>query len=222
MTLTTASITLAGLTLEGAKDDKGNYYVLVPRLEETLEIRKDSTREICKSKGLEAFAGKALALGKKGKQGGGFVGVLSTKDFTCLLGFMATQGNTKAQAFLYTLAIETIERRIDHVLGVVVPEETREERRIDYFREICRKEFQPEFTEWLKYDENEDGRPANYALCVNQLKKAAKLPLDTVDVYDQEQLRTWSKAITSYGNYRELGMNHKLALQKVTLKFDKP
>jgi hypothetical protein len=223
MTLTTASITLAGLTLEGAKDDKGNYYVTVASIAEAAgngnsRVLRD---QIQSSKSLEAFAGRSLERRNK-RIGRTQVSMLNAKDFSVLITWLAIEGSTKAQALLAATLQESIERRIDHALGVVVIEATREQKLTENFRELCRKEFQPEFTEWLKYDENTDGKPANYALCVNQLKKAAKLPLDTVDVYDQDQLRTWSKAITSYGNYRELGMNHKLALQKVTLKFDKP
>jgi hypothetical protein len=223
MTLTTASITLAGLTLEGAKDDKGNYFVTVSSLSQATDNGESSVlrRRIRESKSLEALAGKRLETTNR-RIGKTQVSMLKTSDLSLLLLWLSNEGNSKAGALLAATLQEALERRIDHALGVVVTEATRDERTKDNFREICRKEFQPEFTEWLKYDENSDGRPANYALCVNQLKKAAKLPLDTVDVYDQEQLRTWSKAITSYGNYRELGMNHKLALQKVTLKFDKP
>jgi hypothetical protein len=222
MTLQIAEVTIADLTLLGALDNKGNYYVSVPELERALDLRANSTREICASKGLKAAVGLDISLGKK-RVGSSTKTFLPCAFFQHLIGYIAyKQGNVKAQALLMACFTEAFERRLDYKLGVHKTEETRYDLLAENFREICRKEFQPEFTEWLKYDENTDGKPANYALCVNQLKKAAKLPLDTVDVYDQEQLRTWSKAITSYGNYRELGMNHKLALQKVTLKFDKP
>jgi hypothetical protein len=224
MTLTTASITLAGLTLDGAKDDKGNYYVLVPALEMTLGWRRDQAREKLASKSLEAFAGKSIRLGKKKDSRGasrGYVSLISTQEFMTLVGWESSKGNKNALALLVACAQEALERRIDHALGVVVPEETREER-TDNSRELARKTFQPELTEWLKYDENTYGTPTNYARAVNQLKKAAKLPLVTVDEYTDEQNSKWYNSLVTYGAYRELGMNHKLALQKVTLKFDKP
>jgi hypothetical protein len=223
--MTTCKITVAGVEFTAAKNKSGKYGVCVAEYQQHLGLSPDFTREIKRGKSMKALQGANVHTGiqlfnvRVGRSTKAF---LDTQDFVRLVGVLAKLGNQVAMAWLLACAQEALERRIDHALGVHVTEATREQKLTENFRELCRKEFQPEFTEWLKYDENSDGRPANYALCVNQLKKAAKLPMDTVDNYDQEQLRTWSKAITTYGNYRELGMNHKLALQKVTLKFDKP
>jgi hypothetical protein len=148
--------------------------------------------------------------------------MLKTSDLSLLLLWLSNEGNYKAGALLAATLQEALERRIDHALGVVVTEATRDERTKDNFREMARKTFQPELTEWLKYDENTYGTPANYARAVNQLKRAVKLPLVTVDEYTDDQNSKWYSSLVTYGAYRELGMNHKLALQKVTLKFDKP
>lgn len=45
MSLSTVTVSLAGLELAGAKDDDGKYYVAVPSLEKALDEKANSTRK---------------------------------------------------------------------------------------------------------------------------------------------------------------------------------
>jgi hypothetical protein len=119
--LKTAQIRIAGYSLLGAVDDKGNYYLAVRELEKSLEWHADSTRQKIASKSLKAFTAKEIAPVKK-RVGESFVNMLLVSDVTQIIGWEAGNGNAKAINLLVAVAQETFERRIDDAVGVVKTE----------------------------------------------------------------------------------------------------
>lgn len=216
MSLTTCEITLAGLQLTGAKDDT-SYYVLVPELEQALGWRLSQARQKIASESLKAFAGKELRLVKKKDSRGrsrGYVNLVSARDLMVLIGWEASNGNTKASALLIALAVEAVERRIDHALNVVKPEEDYESQTRSFFRELARKHFRPDYCEWLKQYEVS---PC-YGAEVKRLKHALNLPVsDSIDTYNTEQMQQWSNGLARYDGLRLAGFGHKRALQQLKL-----
>lgn len=205
MTLTTTSVSLAGLQLQGAKDNQGNYYIYVSCIEKILGWRPNSAREKIASKSLKALVGKDLTLGKKKADHGGFVTLLSTKDTSLLIAWAANNGNKVAQVLLVALTMEALERRIDHALGVVVQEEDRQERTRQYFRELAKVNYIPRYTSW-----NE--RHAAYGKFANQLKRALSLPLESINTYTMEQIKVWYDGILTYHAFRTEGYTHASSL----------
>lgn len=212
MTLQTASIQLAGLTLEGAFDGK-DYFVCVPELEKALGWRAESTREKLASKSLKAFTDKTLAPGKKKRKTGGFVGVLSVKDFSVLVGWQAQEGNKAAVSLLIALAAEAIERRIDSALNITKTEEEYEQQTKAFFRELSRKAFIPELTSWWQDDSR--GFAVNYGAEVNKFKANLGLPQKSVNEFNMSEMQTWAKAITGYNMLRMEGYSHQRATKRV-------
>jgi hypothetical protein len=210
MTLTTCIVTLVGTALAGAKDDRGNYYISVPSLEDYLGERRNSTREKVASKSLKAALGKGIPLGKK-RVGESYVTFVEAKDFSKYVGWLAKNGHTTALNLCVALVEEAIERRIDSALKVETTEEEYERRTFEFFRELARKSFLPEFTSHLQAAEVV---PA-YGAEVNNLKRALALPLHSIDSYSHQQIEQWSKGITRYDTLRMQGFGHKRALTTI-------
>jgi hypothetical protein len=211
MTLTTCDITLAGVQMTGAKDTKGTYYLVVPALEKALEWRANSGREKLRSKSLEAFAGKVLSVGKKKADKGGSLSIITVEDANVILGWAAKEGNEKAFALLLAASAESFRRRIDSALNVETTEEEYERRTHQFFRELARKSFLPEFTSHLQQAEV----CPNYGAEVNKLKQAAALPIKSIEDYSAKEIEGWSKAITRYDALRMEGYGHKRTLQRI-------
>jgi hypothetical protein len=123
----TAQIRIAGHSLLGAVDEKGNYYIAVRELEKALEWHADSTRKKTASKSLKAFTGKEIPPVKK-RIGASSFNMLLVSDVTLIIGWESGNGNAKAVNLLVSLAQETFERRINDALGIVKTEVEYEER----------------------------------------------------------------------------------------------
>lgn len=57
---------MAGIAIEGGKDDQG-YYIFIKQFEEALGLRRNSAREIVSSESLKTALGKGIQLGKRQK-----------------------------------------------------------------------------------------------------------------------------------------------------------
>ena len=222
MTNKTCTLTIAGHDFAGIKTSDGEYYISVLEYQEYLGLSKDFTRDSNRGKSPELLLEAGLDAGLKTKNlriAKSTKAFLDTKDFVKLLGAFAGRGNKKALALLLTLANETLERRIDAAVGVVVKEQTREERALASFRQFAREEFTPAFTDWIKKDHDVIGETPNYAMLVNQLKQAAGIPLINVDEYDMVQMKAYVKAIRVYDGFRDTGYAHNIAMDGVIRHF---
>jgi hypothetical protein len=212
MTLQTTTIELAGLSLIGAYDGK-KHYIMTEAFakvlgEETPVLR----RRIKESKALKALAGRVVETTNK-REGRTQKNAISTQDFSVVLTWLALEGNTKAQALLTATFTEAVDRRIDNALGVNRTEADYESQTKDFFRELARKSFQPDFTEWLA----DSSVIPNYGAEVNRMKKALNLPLSPIDTYDHTQIEAWAKGLSRYDILRMEGYSHKRALNVLSL-----
>ena len=205
MTLATTMISLAGIKLLGGFDGKG-YYIFVVEFEKALEIRSDSTREIVSSKGLESALGKRISLGKK-RVGSSFKSVVRVEDFSQLVGYLAFNGNTKAQALMMAVLAESIERRINDGLGIRVGETDYERNTRALYRHLGRTKFRDRLSSWHQFDGGTD-----YGQFVNEFKVALALPLINIEDYNQEQIFRYASGIESYHTLRFNQYDHKTAL----------
>ena len=211
MTLQLCNINLDAFEkLEIALDDKNlEYYVTFRSLEKALDWRADSAREKIKSKSLETFLGKALTLGKKKAPHGGFLSLLSVKDFSLLMMHEAIQGNVYAQAILVATNMEAIERRADAALGIERSEDYREAKLWKEVRQLARERFEPKLTDWLQKDGAVNG---DYGRLINEFKRALNLPQESIDEYTDEDMKTWQSGLDQYDILRAIGLTHVCAL----------
>jgi hypothetical protein len=213
--LNICTIELAGFSLTGAVDDKGSYYIAVPDIERALGERADSTRQKLGSKSLKAALGKTIPLGKK-RAGESFMNFMAVADFTLYLGWMATEkGSHNAQALLMATLKEALERRIDAALGIDKKEEDYEKATKEFYRELARKDFQPELCSWNQSDIQAGKGNKRYDMWVNEFKRNLSLPVYSIDAYTAEEIRRWSKGITTYNALRSTELSHKETLVKV-------
>ncbi len=212
MSLTTCSITLAGTSLVGAKDDKSNYFVSVQTIAEAVDYEDTGvlSQQIRRSKSLETLAGKAFETVNR-RIGRTQVKMINARDFSILMLWLSKEGNVKADALLTAVLSEAIERRIDSALQVETSEEEYERRTFEFFRELARKTFLPQFTSHLQAAEV----CPNYGAEVNKLKTALALPLQPIDSYTPKQIEQWSGGIIRYDTLRMEGYGHKRTLQRI-------
>lgn len=157
---------------------------------------------------------KQIPLGKK-RTGESFVTYMVAKDLVQYLGWLSSNGHTKASALLVACALEAIERRIDVALGVNKTENEYELDTRKFYRELARVNFHPLFSGNIKRMVEHTGIAPNYAKAVNMFKDACGIPRCPVDGYTVEHMRAWSNGLVSFGTLAEKGYNFTDILTKV-------
>jgi hypothetical protein len=118
-------------------------------------------------------------------------------------------GSDASKALVIAAAAESIERRLDAVVGKVRTEQEYNDRL--EFRYGHLKQFHPLYTSWLKLD----GVTNTYGTKVNELKSKANLPLISIDLYDSAQLQRLNSAEIVYDAMRRSGRSHAGAMELV-------
>jgi hypothetical protein len=116
-------------------------------------------------------------------------------------------------AFLIALANETLERRIDSCLNQGKTEESYEDSTREFFRQLSKEVFKPQFTDWLQ----ESDVSVNYGAEVNKMKAAIGLPMTPVEGYSRSELKRWIVGLAKYDGFREEGYSHVRARRQVQL-----
>jgi hypothetical protein len=97
---------LAGLSLEGAKDEQGEYYVSISALEENLGFSVGLTHKVADYSGYKMV----LAPNSLGKE----CFMLHSVEASVIVTAAAISGNQLASALVASTLAEVIERRIDY------------------------------------------------------------------------------------------------------------
>jgi hypothetical protein len=225
-------ITLLGRELVVGINKDGEYLIGVPSVESSLSMRPNSTREIIASKSFKAIPGIGLALGKNSEcktkldWNGTRYSAATVELFIELIKFKALNGNESerqaAMNILMTLAEESIYNRIDGALGKQLSADEIEQRSFASYREKCKKQFRPEFTDsvaaWLQ-STGLSTQEANWAVITNNLKSALGLPLISIDDYTEDQINRWSSGMANYSLLANSGMPHPDILQFLEQNF---
>jgi hypothetical protein len=131
------------------------------------------------------------------------VNVILLPDFERLLFELALTGNKPAQVMARDLVGLALTQLFSDAFGLKFEKEERQAYLID--RQAHREDFHPKFTAWLKLDGCEGNQ---YAIEVNNFKRALGLPIASVDTYDSAQLRILDVAYIKYDVLRATGMKH--------------
>lgn len=214
--LTTCQFTLAGEVMFGARDNQGNYYVATTEVDSC--FYPDFTRTKLRLNSLKAALGadvhpEKLRVGRSTRS---FIPIAS---FAALVMHMAIdESNTMARALLQATLAESIQRRMDNALNIIVTPEAYEASVANLYRRLRdehKMQYIPYLTHWTKVDYPK-GCEMNYKVRTNQLKRAAGFDdCVSVDNMSTEQLLQWNAAEIRYDAFRRAGYWHERALKEI-------
>jgi hypothetical protein len=121
------------------------------------------------------------------------------------------EGNKKAAALQLALTNETVERRIDVALDQSRPEQSYEDASREFFEQLSRKKFKPEFTSWLC----ESPYAVNYGREVRIFKSMIGVPQKPKQGYSLEDMEKWCTGLTAYNTLRMEGYSHQRAYARI-------
>ena len=202
------TINYAGLEFEGLMLPNGKYAIALIQVNEILKLgqQKSATTAIKRILGKDYKVSKFPTELTKNK-----VNILTLEEFSKILMLTAFNGNKISQGFMLASTTEKLERVFAKAFEQKFDEEQAEVK--FQARMQHAKQFHPIYTSYLK---NDNPNRKDYGTQVNNLKRAAGLPIKiSVDDYDAEQLIKMNQIEVAYSTLRNIGYDHYKALKSI-------